>query len=137
MAARISMCVLRIAWRVALAMLLPLLLTVSLGEGGDTLPNAVSALRQVVLARLNLRLHLLAEGAIAGSYGRTCGACGGQYTRQHERRGFALYRGSDCCFESEGHTFSLSQSIALSELRAGPSLATTCARRQPPWLSTR
>ena len=99
----IAMGVLRIVSGMPLAVLLPLLSTVLLGEVGDTVPNPMRSCAQRVLTALHLGLDLLAERPIGGCYGTT--AYGGRsYERRDDRCGrFAFDRCRKYSCESGWH----------------------------------
>lgn len=96
--------VVRIACGMPLAVLLPLLRTVLLGEIGDTLSNAMRAFGQRVLTALHFGLDLLAKRPTGGSCRRTAaeGAC--RYDCREDRHGrFVFDRCRQCGGKSGCH----------------------------------
>jgi hypothetical protein len=84
----------------ALAVLLALLRAMLLGKVGDTVADAVGALRQVRLAVRHLRFDLLTKSSLARRRRRATGGPHGERRRQRDRRGLAFYAGGERGLES-------------------------------------
>jgi hypothetical protein len=98
--------VLRLVGGMPLAVLLPLLGAVLLGEIGDTVPNPMCSFGQSVLTAFHLGLDLLAERPIGGGGYGTAAYGGGRYKRRDDRcGGFAFDRCRKYGCESGWHSY--------------------------------
>lgn len=90
-----------------MTVLLALLGAVLLREVGDTVANAMGALRQMRFAGCHLRLHLLAKGAVIGRRSDPYGTAGRHHRDQNHCRGLAFEDGAHRRRESGTHVLCL------------------------------